>query len=189
MNGAGTPADERTGAWSADVSLSSRIIFLLCILLSGCGVTPSDPIGFVNQTKHSDTELWNLWKIAQKSLSEQIDLNPLEQELNGSAPHILPGDARALSVLPHRVLVSAQPDISSATLYSATGTTHPDPTGLIVCPQPCNVDYAPAYSLYQHPSTRYAASWEFEGNNFDQLVEYELENQILSALGYEMRWR
>jgi hypothetical protein len=189
MNGAGAPADERIRGWSADVSMSSRIIFLLCILLSGCGGTPSDTIGFVNQTKHSDAELWNLWKAAQKSLSEQIDLNPLEQELTNATPQILPGDSRALSVMPHHIVVSAQPDISSATLYSSTGTTHPDPTGLIVCPQPCNVDYAPAYSLYQHPTTRYAESWEFAGNNFDKLVEYELENQILSVLGYDMRWR
>lgn len=189
MDAATTPADERIRGWSRDVSLSSRIIFILCILLSGCGGTPSDAVGFVNQTKHSDAELWSLWREAQKSLSKQIDLNPLEQELNNSTPHIVPGDVRAMSVMPHQVVVSAQPDVSSATLYSVTGTIHPDPTGLVVCPQPCNVDYAPAYSLYEHPTTHYAASWEFAGNNFDQLVEYELENQILSALGYDMRWR
>ncbi|HZQ18130.1 MAG TPA: hypothetical protein VFA90_05365 [Terriglobales bacterium] len=189
MKGAGTPADERSRAWSADVSLWSRIIVIFCILLSGCGGTPRSAIGFVNQTKHSDAELWSLWREAQKSLSEQIDLNPLEQELNNSTPHIVPGDARAMSVMPQQVVVSAQPDIAASTLYSVTGTTHSDPTGLIVCPQPCNVDYAPAYSLYQRPTTRYAASWEFAGNNFDHLVEYELENQILSALGYDMRWR
>ena len=38
-------------------------------------------------------------------------------------------------------------------------------------------------------STNYAASWEASSNNFDSLVEYEFENQILNALGYDMRWR
>jgi len=36
---------------------------------------------------------------------------------------------------------------------------------------------------------RYAASWEFSGNNFDVLVEYEFENQILNALRYDLKWR
>jgi hypothetical protein len=74
-------------------------------------------------------------------------------------------------------------------LYAAMGMQHTDPTGLIACPQPCNVHYAPAYSLYAQPATRYAASWEFSGNNFDFLMQYEFENQILNALGYDMRWR
>jgi DNA-binding MarR family transcriptional regulator len=64
-----------------------------------------------------------------------------------------------------------------------------DPTGLITCPQPCNVRYAPTYSLDSRPMSRYAASWEFSGNNFDFLLQYEFENQILSALGYDMQWR
>jgi hypothetical protein len=60
---------------------------------------------------------------------------------------------------------------------------------MIACPQLCNVHYAAAYSLYRPPLTSYAASWEFKGNNFSQLLEYEFENQILNALGYDMRWR
>jgi hypothetical protein len=73
-------------------------------------------------------------------------------------------------------------------LYSY-GRQPADPTGLIACPQPCNVSYAAAYSLYTQNTSRYAASWEFAGNNFDALVQYEFENHILQALGYDMRWR
>lgn len=189
MKSAGVPVDEVLGIGGTRVRLPVRILIIACMFSSGCGSNPAPEIGFVNQTQHSDAELWNLWKTAQQNLSQQVDLNPLEQQLNNAAPQILPGDSRALSVSPHKVVVSAQPDISSATLYAATGTEHPDPTGLIACPRPCNVSYAPAYSLYGNPETRYAASWEFAGNNFDRLVQYEFENQILNVLGYDMRWR
>ena len=93
------------------------------------------------------------------------------------------------NVSPRQVTVSSQPDVSSAMLYAATGDQRSDPTGLIVCPQPCNVRFAPAYSVYAQPTSRYAASWEATDSNFDYLVEYEFENQILNALGYDMRWR
>jgi hypothetical protein len=116
-------------------------------------------------------------------------LNPLEQELNNAAPQIVSGDARVWTVSPHQLVVSSQADVSSMALYAATGMSRPDPTGLISCPQPCNVNYAPAYSLYNQPATRYAASWESSNNNFDVLGEYEFENQILNTLGYDTRWR
>jgi hypothetical protein len=102
---------------------------------------------------------------------------------------MLPGDSRVMAVSPHWLVVSSQPDVTSASLYTATGSSRPDPTGLIVCPQPCNVNYAAAYSLYLRPASHYAASWEFAGNNFDSLVQYEFENQILKVLGYDMKWR
>ena len=164
-------------------------VLLLAVLLAACGGRPTPSPGFINHTQHSDAELWALWKQAQQNLSQQIDLNPLQQEMNDAAPDIHPGDSRALNVSPKQLLVTAQRDVSSSVLFAATGTTLPDPTGLIQCPQPCNVTYAPAYSLYAQPSTNYAASWEFNGTNFDVLVEYEFENQILKSLGYDLRWR
>lgn len=99
------------------------------------------------------------------------------------------GDGRVWQVAPYQLVVSSEPDVSSTALYAATGTSPPDPTGMIACPQPCNVNYAPAYSLYVQRATRYAASWDSAEANFDYLVQYEFENQILSALGYDMRWR
>jgi hypothetical protein len=171
------------------IRLEGRLAILLVLVLTGCGGQATSPPGLINHTKHSDAELESLWRAAQQNLSHQIDLNPLERELNNAAPHILPGDARVWNVSTHQVIVSSQTDVSSATLYVSTGAMRPDPTGLISCPQPCNVNYAPAYSLYSQPTTRYAASWESSGNNFDLLVEYEFENQILNALGYDTRWR
>ena len=164
-------------------------LIFACMLLSACGNDQARSIGFVNETQHSDAQLRNLWKAAQQGVAQQIDLNPLQRQLGSAAPDILPGDPRALSVSPHQLVVSPQPDVSSASLYAATGNQRSDPTGLILCPQPCNVNYAPAYSVYVQPASHYAASWEFSGTNFDTLVRYEFENQILNALGYDLRWR
>lgn len=167
-----------------------RTILFSLLLLNGCARDKSPaPIGFVNQTQHTDAQLGSLWNAAQRSLSQQIDLNPLQRTLTNAAPQILPGDPRALSLSPHQLVVSSQVDVSAAALYAATGMQRIDPTGLIVCPQPCNVHYAAAYSLYAQPASRYAASWESSETNFDFLVQYEFENQILNALGYDMRWR
>jgi hypothetical protein len=91
--------------------------------------------------------------------------------------------------MPHQLIVAARRDISSAALLKATGDARPDPTGLIACPLPCNVRYAAAYSFFRNPRTDYAGSWEFDGDNFNVILEYEFENQILSALGYDMKWR
>ena len=60
---------------------------------------------------------------------------------------------------------------------------------MIACPQPCNVRYAAAYTLYRKNLTRYAASWEGQGASFTFVLEYEFENQILAALGYSLKWR
>ena len=146
------------------------------------------PAGFVNQTRHSDAYLWKMWANAQRNVARQVDLNPLQPSNNASAV-ILPGDSRAWSVEPQQLTVSPQADVSSQDLFAATGTLRPDPTGMIACPQPCDARYAPAYSLYRPEVTRYAASWEATESDFDTILEYEFENQILFALGYDMRWR
>lgn len=146
-------------------------------------------LGFVNQTHHSDAQLSALWRAAQQTLSQQIDLNPLQRVLGNAPPQVLPGDPRVWNISPHQLLVGSQADVPAATLLAATGMQTSDPTGLIACPQPCNVHYAPAYSLYATPATHYAASWEASDSNFDFLVQYEFENQILNVLGYDLRWR
>lgn len=168
---------------------SVRVALLGTILLNGCSADRSAAAGFVNQTQHSDAQLWTLWQAAQQTLSQRIDLNPLQRLTDNATPLILPGDPRVWQVLPRQLMVSPQTDVSSAALLAATGMQRANPTGLVTCPQPCNVRYAPAYSFYLPPVSRYAASWEFSGNNFDFLVQYEFENQILAALAYDMRWR
>jgi hypothetical protein len=169
---------------------SLRVIILTTVLL-GCEGGPQDPVpvGFINQTQHSDVQLQAIWTDAQQSVARKIDLNPLQRLSNNVTPEIRPGDPRALSVMPHELLVTAELDVSSEVLFAATGEQRADPTGVIACPQPCNVRYSTAYSLYQPQVTKYAASWEFAGDNFSVILEYEFENHILSALGYDMRWR
>jgi hypothetical protein len=166
-----------------------RVSVLGILLLGGCAGSPKPGVGFVNHTQHSDAQLWALWKAAQQALSQAIDLNPLQRASSGAPANIRPGDPRVWTVQPRQLMVSSQPDVLSSVLYTATGTNRADPTGLISCPAPCNVNYAPAYSLYTQPVSRYAASWEFSGNNFDTLLQYEFENQILNTLGYNMTWR
>jgi hypothetical protein len=164
------------------------VLALGTVLLEGCGGRPNSGIGFINDTQHSDAQLFVPWTAAPRSLSQRIDLNPLQRTSVNVVPTIFPGDSRVWNVWPRHLSVSPQADVSSATLYAA-GTNRADPTGLISCPAPCNVNYSAAYSLYGQPVSRYAASWEFSGNNFDVLVEYEFENQIWHGLGYDMRWR
>jgi hypothetical protein len=186
---AGISADVLLGIRRTAMRALVHVVVIGCVLFSGCGNGPDAEIGFINETQHSDAQLWSLWKAAQTTLAQQIDLNPLQRQFSSIAPDILPGDSRVLGVSPRQPVVSSQRDVTSAALYVATGTNRSDPTGLIVCPQPCNVSYAAAYSLYSRPASHYAASWEFKGNNFDALVEYEFENQILKTLGYDMKWR
>jgi hypothetical protein len=159
-------------------------LLLSIVLMTACGGRPTNSspnASFINNTQHSDAQLQALWKAAQQTLSQQIDLNPLQRKLYNSAPNFVPGDSRVWNTSPRQLAVASQADVSSPTLLAATGMVRPDPTGLIACPQPCNVHYAPAA---QH-STRYAASWESSDSNFDALVQYEFENQILHALGYD----
>jgi hypothetical protein len=143
----------------------------------------------MNQTQHSGTDLQTIWTEAQHSVALKIDLNPVQRLSNNVPPDLRPGDPRALGVEPHLLLVADELDVSSEVLFAATGAQRADPTGLIACPQPCNVRYSTAYSLYQPELTKYAASWEFAGDNFNVILEYEFENHILSALGYDMTWR
>jgi hypothetical protein len=163
----------------------------LTIVLLGCdGSSPSPALsGFINQTRHSDADLQAIWTEAQQNLAQQIDLNPLQQPSNSVSADMRPGDPRALSVEPHQLLVAAEPDVSPEVLFAATGEQRANPTGMIACPQPCNARYSTAYSFYQPELTKYASSWEFSGNNFDVILEYEFENHILNVLGYDMKWR
>src|SRR5436305_2077612 len=125
------------------------LVVLACLWLAGCGGGfPSGlPTGFINQTQHSDTELWAIWKTAQQELAQEVDLNPLQQSLYDAPANIRPGDARAMSAKPHQLLVAAQPDVASSVLFGMTGVQRADPTGLIACPAPCNVPQPPIHCI------------------------------------------
>lgn len=164
-------------------------VFLAVLAACGGGIPIAGPVGFINHTQHSDADLWVLWQAAQQDLAKQINLNPLQQSVEGAAPTTLPGNPLALQVQPHEIAIDPEADVSAVALAAATGTQRSDPTGLITCPQPCQVRYAPAYSVYQRPATKYAASWESQEANFDAILQYEFENHILNALGYNTQWR
>src|SRR5581483_4471800 len=106
-------------------------------MLLGCGrqALPTTPIGFVNATKHSDAKLWAIWGQAQKSVANSIDLNPLQA--GDGAAQVLPGELRALGVLPDPVGVAAAPAGAGSVLAALTGIPRSQPTGLIACPAPC----------------------------------------------------
>ena len=167
-----------------------RILFtvFLTVVCLGCGGSPHSPVpvGFINQTQHSDADLQAIWADAQRSVAQQIELNPLQRNV---PPDIRPGDPRALNVVPHQLAVTAERDVSSEVFFASTGEQRADPTGMIACPKPCNVRYSTAYSFYQPELTKYAASWEFKGNDFSIILEYEFENHILNSLGYDTTWR
>ena len=167
------------------------VTVIFTVVLLGCGGSPPSPApaGFVNQTRHSDAALQALWAEAQQSVAQKIDLNPLQRLSNNVSPETRPGDPRSLSIEPHQLLVAAEPDVSAEVLLAATGQRRFDPTGMIACPHPCNVRYSTAYSFYQPELTKFAASWEFTVDNFSVILEYEFENHILNALGYDMTWR
>jgi hypothetical protein len=164
---------------------------MILVTVVGCGMPrESLPVGFVNHSGHPDSELQTIWTAAQQSVATRIDLNPLERQTNPDAvENILPGDRRALKIQPRQVEVANEPDVKSSLLLSQTGVQRDDPTGLIACPKPCNVRFAAAYSWYGPSMTKYAQSWDGQGHNFDLILQYEFENQILFALNYEMKWR
>lgn len=166
-------------------------VLALTVILLGCGGRSPElqAAGFINQTSHTDAALWTIWVTAQQNLASEVDLNPVQQSTANAPPEVLPGDARALTTKPYQLLVAAEPDVSSQALFAATGIRRSAPTGMIACPHPCDVSYTTAYSRYQPSLTKFAASWEFTGSNFNAILQYEFENQILFALGYDMRWR
>jgi hypothetical protein len=125
--------------------------------LLGCGGQPNAlPVGFVNQTRHSDADLWVIWKAPLESVDQEVDLNPLQRSSSGSPADIRPGDPHALGVMPHQLRVSSEEDVSASALLAASGLDRSDPTGMIACPEPCNVRFAVAYSFYSRDLTRYA---------------------------------
>jgi hypothetical protein len=166
---------------------SGTALLLLAVLLSGCGAVR--PIGFVNETAiHSDAQLMELWHQAQQDLSHGIYLNPIQHLLYGTREDLLPGDARALNFEPRMITVRSVPDLTSAQLL-VYGMSLAEPTGMIVCPQPCDERVGPAFSTPAQYRTHVAASWERDEAGWEFVMVWEFENHILYGLGYDTSWR
>jgi hypothetical protein len=171
-----------------------RWFILLAVILGqpGCGNNSHElPVGFINSTAHtSDAYLMARWTSAQQAIAIRVDLNPIGR-LHGEPPHYLPGDNRASDIAPRQIRVQSVPDIPSQQLLAGTGVLRPDPTGFILCPQPCNVTYNSSYTLFSQRYVAYAASWESatDPQPFAQILEYEFQSQILYQLGYDVRKR
>jgi len=171
-----------------------RWFILLAVILGqpGCGDSYHElPVGFVNLTRHTSAAyLTARWSSAQHAIATQVDLNPIGR-LHGEPAHYMPGDKRAYNIPPRQIEVQAVPDVSSQQLLAGTGVLRPDPTGFILCPQPCNVTYDSSYTLFSQRYVAYAASWESAADPqpFAQILEYEFESQILYRLGYDVSKR
>lgn len=171
-----------------------RLLLLFALILGqgGCGTSYDEqPVGFVNFTRKStDAYLMVRWRNAQHTIATQIDINPIGRQ-HGQPPHYLPGDTRAYNVAPRQIVVQSVSDISSEELFAASGVRRPDPTGFILCPAPCNVEYDSSYTSFSRRYVAYAASWEYNADPqaFDQILEYEFESQILYRLGYDVSER
>src|SRR3954471_6243057 len=126
MQYAGISADILLGTRRAVMRAAIHVVVIGCVLFSGCGSGRDSEVGFINETQHSEAELWSLWKAAQTSLSHQIDLNPLQRQFSGVGPNLLRVNRGALSVSPHQLVISSQPD-SSLRLFMRP----PARTGLI----------------------------------------------------------
>jgi len=173
---------------------SLRCLIVVAVVLGqpGCGGSYHElPVGFINRTRHTSVgSLTALWSAAQRAIAGQVDLNPIGR-LHGESPHYLPGDVRAYNVPPRQIEVEAISDVSSQQLLAATGVLRADPTGFILCPQPCNVTYDSSYTLFSQRYIAYAASWESAADPqpFAQILEYEFQSQILYRLGYDVSKR
>src|SRR5580698_7354564 len=181
-----TPAASHKGLRIKQPSAGAAL-FLLATLLTSCGT--ARPVGFVNETAfHSDAQLMKLWHQAQQNISQQVYLNPVQHIVYGVPEVLLPGDSRALKFNPRMITIRVVADLTSAQL-SVYGVDLPAPTGMIVCPQPCDQGVTMAFSSPPRRSTHVAASREHNESEWDYIVVYEFENHILYGLGYDISWR
>jgi hypothetical protein len=81
---------------------------IVTVVFLGCGGSSPGPVpvGFVNQTQHSDADLRAIWRAAQQSVASEIDLNPLQRISSNKPPDLRPGDPRALHAMPHQLAVT-----------------------------------------------------------------------------------
>lgn len=161
-------------------------IALLTLSMLGCGGSPSNntPISPAIVVAN-DTQLSAMWVRQENWLANNnFVLNAAAVAVQGVTPDIFPPDSRATGVSSQGVTVTLIPDLTVAQLQAENpGVTlrhNTDPTGVIHCPSNSEgAKYCAAY--VQGSSISVAASLEFD----DGATGYEMENVILSRLGYD----
>src|SRR5437868_9002357 len=91
-----------------------RTLFLRMLLI-GCGSPNAPPVGFLNETLHSTSDLWAIWTTAQNSVAKRVDMNPMQRFLYGAPANIRAGDARALAA---RIFAGARSEEHTSELQS-----------------------------------------------------------------------
>ena len=124
------PLDAARGSWALDQVRTNLGRYAAKSISIGAGVDPGgmwrpfgdSPYGLRQpDARHSEADLWTIWKAAQDTLSQEVDLNPLQRSFSGAPADIRPGDPRAQKIWPHQLRVGAEPDVASSALLAATG--------------------------------------------------------------------
>jgi hypothetical protein len=168
---------------------AAAIALTLCIIACGGGgnpsVTPNAVVPVV-----SDSQLVAMWDRAQQYLAtNNIVLNAAAMAVfPGISPDTHPPDQRALTTSDAGVTVATLPDLTVAQLQAENpGVTlhhNTDPTGVVHCPS--NSEGAKYCASYVSGTSIYvAASLEYS----DNATGYEMQNVILSRLGYDISKR
>jgi hypothetical protein len=133
--------------------------------------------GFINQTGLPTSALLAQWTRAQNSIA--VNGVYLDAAIHNPPTHLVV-DARAMNTQPNCITVISVPDIPVAQLppaYAQAGYT--DPSGVIQCS-----------GLYVHSCVYIGSKTVYTASSIEGTApEYEFENLILAALGYDLSGR
>jgi hypothetical protein len=172
--------------------LQSAVIIALTFCIIACGGSGSPPGVTPNASVPvaTDPQLINMWDWAQQYLAtNNIVLNAAALVVYpGVSPDTYAPDQRALTTSYSGVTVTTLPDLTVAQMQAENPGTalehNTDPTGVVHCPS--NSEGAKYCASYVSGTSIYvAASLEYSNN----ATGYEMQNVILSKLGYDISKR
>ena len=143
------------------------------------------------QQSHSvadDPQLVALWQRAQQQLATQaIVLNAAYVAIGKEHPKQIPPDTRSTSLACEGVTVTTIADLTAAELQAANPGVqlqhNSDPTGVIHCPRRSVAKYCASYLANRQIYVAQSALYDWSATG------YEMENLILSRLGYNISKR
>lgn len=149
--------------------------------LVACGNGPRE---FTNRTRLSQNFFYVQWQAAQTVVATAaIRLNPGQ-----IIPIVSTPDKKAFRIQPDGLVVEELPDVTAAQMLEMAGIRAFDPTGELLCPAGCDVQFTPAYSTLG-TGVYYARSLDAHELLLSRDLQYEFENQILFRLGYNVSHR